>query len=40
MTLYATFATGIAVLAVLAAVYFGYRLRAAGWTFDALNKAT
>lgn len=40
MTLYTTFVTSIAVLAILAAVYFGYQLRAAGWTFDVLRKAT
>lgn len=39
MTAYTLFATVVAVLAIFAAVYLWYKLRAAGWTFDALHKA-
>lgn len=40
MVHYSLFATGVAIFAILAAVVFWYKLRAAGWTFDSLHKAT
>lgn len=40
MVHYSLFVTGVAVLAIFAAVTLWYKFRAAGWTFDSLHKAT